>query len=102
MKICLLNDSFAPIIDGVVNVVMNYADHLIRDHEADVIVGTPRYPDTDYGGYPYRVVPYQSFDTTAIASGYRAGNPFSEKILDFCSICTKTSGNFMKNFLPEK
>ena len=79
MKICLLNDSFAPVIDGVVNVVMNYADHLIRDHEADVIVGTPRYPDADYGGYPYRVVPYRSFDTTAITSGYRAGNPFSEK-----------------------
>ena len=79
MKICLLNDSFAPVIDGVVNVVMNYADHLIRDHGAEVTVGTPRYPDADYGGYPYRVVPYQSFDTTAIASGYRAGNPFSEK-----------------------
>ena len=79
MKICLLNDSFAPVIDGVVNVVMNYADHLIRDHGAEVIVGTPRYPDADYGGYPYRVLPYQSFDTMAIASGYRAGNPFSEK-----------------------
>ena len=38
MKVCLLNDSFAPVIDGVVNVVMNYADHLIRDHGAEVIV----------------------------------------------------------------
>ena len=41
MKVCLLNDSFAPVIDGVVNVVMNYAEHLIRDHGAEVIVGTP-------------------------------------------------------------
>ncbi len=79
MKICLLNDSFAPVIDGVVNVVMNYADHLTRDHGAEVIVGTPRYPDAEYGGYPYAVVPYQSFDTTAITSGYRTGNPFSAK-----------------------
>ena len=79
MKICLLNDSFAPVIDGVVNVVMNYADCLIRDHGAEVIVGTPRYPDAAYGDYPYRVVPYQSFDTTAIMNGYRTGNPFSGK-----------------------
>ena len=79
MKICLLNDSFAPVIDGVVNVVMNYADHLIRDHGGEVVVGTPRYPDAAYGGYPYPVVPYQSFDTTAIMSGYRTGNPFSGK-----------------------
>ena len=79
MKICLLNDSFAPVIDGVVNVVMNYADHLIRDHGGEVVVGTPRYPDAAYGDYPYPVVPYQSFDTTAIMSGYRTGNPFSGK-----------------------
>ena len=58
MKVCLLNDSFAPVIDGVVNVVMNYADHLIRDHGAEVIVGTPQYPGADYSGYPYKVVPY--------------------------------------------
>ena len=79
MKVCLLNDSFAPVIDGVVNVVMNYADHLIRDHGAEVIVGTPQYPGADYSAYPYKVVPYQSFDTTAFASGYRAGNPFSSE-----------------------
>ena len=48
MKICLLNDSFAPVIDGVVNVVMNYANYLTTDHGAEVIVGTPRYPDADY------------------------------------------------------
>ncbi len=48
MNICLLNESFPPVIDGVANVVMNYADALIRDHSASVIVGTPRYPDADY------------------------------------------------------
>ena len=79
MRVCLLNDSFPPMIDGVVNVVMNYADYLMADHEADVIVGTPKYPDTDYSVYPYPVVPYQSFGTGSFASGYRAGNPFAEK-----------------------
>ena len=68
MKICLLNDSFAPVIDGVVNVVMNYANYLTTDHGAEVIVGTPRYPDTDYSVYPYRIVPYQSFNTAAVTN----------------------------------
>ena len=82
MKVCLLNDSFPPAIDGVVNVVLNYADHLHRDHGAEVAVGTPEYPDAHYEQYPYRVIPYPSVDTTAIMSGYRAGNPFSGKALE--------------------
>ena len=77
MRICLLNDSFPPVIDGVVNVVMNYAEYLQQDHGAKVIVGTPRYPDTDYSCYPYKVVAYHSFDTADITSGYRTGNPFA-------------------------
>lgn len=79
MNVCLLNDSFAPVLDGVVNVMMNYAKYLIRDHGSEVIVGTPRYPGADYSAFPYRVVPYQSFDTTAMTNGYRTGNPFAGK-----------------------
>ena len=79
MKVCLLNDSFPPVIDGVVNVVMNYANYLHQDHGCEVIVGTPHYPDTDYSSYPYRVVPYRSYNTTALASGYRTGDPFEER-----------------------
>ena len=82
MKVCLLNDSFPPAMDGVVNVVLNYADHLGRDHGAEVVVGTPAYPDAHYEQYPYRVVSYPSLDTTALTSGYRAGNPFSGKALE--------------------
>ena len=81
MKVCLLNDSFPPVIDGVANVVTNYGEYLVRSHGADVVVGTPRYPDADYGVYPYKVVPYQSFDTSALLSGYRVGNPFSAKYI---------------------
>ncbi|MBO4290628.1 MAG: glycosyltransferase, partial [Lachnospiraceae bacterium] len=81
MKVSLLNDSFPPVIDGVVNVVMNYAKIMTQELGAQVQVGTPRYPDADYSGYPYPVIPYQSFDTTGIVSGYRAGNPFEAKAI---------------------
>ena len=73
MEICLLNDSFPPLIDGVANTVMNYARILTEDIGANVIVGTPRYPDTDYTVYPYRVVDYPSLDTARITAGYRTG-----------------------------
>ena len=82
MNICLLNDSFPPVIDGVVNVVMNYADILRREHGASVIVGTPRYPDADYGRFAYPVVAYPSMDTAAVTNGYRAGYPFAKKALE--------------------
>ncbi len=73
MNICLLNDSFPPIIDGVANTVMNYARILTENAGSQVIVGTPRYPDTDYSVYPYKVVAYPSLDTARITSGYRTG-----------------------------
>lgn len=76
MNVCLLNDSFPPVIDGVANVVMNYARIMQEEGLADVTVATPGYPGVDYSGYPYQVVPYQSFNTARFANGYRAGNPF--------------------------
>ena len=87
MKVCLLNDSFPPVIDGVVNVLQNYANHLMDDYGAEVAVGTPKYPDADYDQYPYKVYPYKSFDTEAMANGYRTGNPFAgdavERLAEF-------------------
>lgn len=77
MKISLLNDSFPPVIDGVANVVMNYASILHNMEDNRVMVATPRYPNTNYYQYPYLVIPYQSFDTTQVIKGYRAGNPFA-------------------------
>ena len=79
MKVCLLNDAFPPVIDGVVNVMMNYADYMMRDYNAEIMVGTPEYPGTDYSSYPYKVVAYPSFDTTSVTNGYRAGNPLAGK-----------------------
>lgn len=82
MKVCLLNDSFPPVIDGVANVVMNYAKIMQEDKLAEVLVGTPQYPEVDYSCYPYRVIPYKSFDTTRIVKGYRAGNPLDIKEIE--------------------
>lgn len=75
MHVCLLNDSFPPVIDGVANVVVNYAKIMTDENLAQVLVGTPRYPNTDYEAYPYRVVPYQSVNTSKFVNGYRTGNP---------------------------
>ncbi len=109
MNVCLLNDSFPPVIDGVANVVMNYASIMTRDDLADVIVGTPEYPDADYDGYPYRVVPYQSFDTSGIVHGYRAGNPLAmraiRKMSDFapdiihthCPVASTVMARILRN-----
>ncbi len=77
MNICLLNDSFPPVIDGVANVVMNYGSVMTQVLGANVVVGTPKYPDASYEGYPYRVVAYPSLDTSDFISGYRTGNPLS-------------------------
>ena len=51
----------------------------MRDYNAEIMVGTPEYPGTDYSSYPYKVVAYPSFDTTAVTNGYRAGNPLAGK-----------------------
>ncbi|SDB06866.1 glycosyltransferase [Butyrivibrio sp. INlla16] len=82
MNICLLNDSFPPVIDGVANVVMNYGRILTKELGAGVVVGTPEYPGADYSGYPYKVVPYKSLDTTDFIKGYRTGNPLAMREIE--------------------
>ncbi len=82
MNVCLLNDSFPPVIDGVANTVMNYASILTERKLAEVVVATPRYPEADYSGYPYEVVPYASFSIGNMVEGYRAGNPMDIKALE--------------------
>ena len=52
--ICLLNDSFAPVIDGVANAVMYYAKNLSSDEESSVVI-TPDYPGADDSQFPYPV-----------------------------------------------
>ena len=77
-NICLLNDSFPPLIDGVANTVVNYATHLTKSGSSAVVM-TPYYPHTDDSSFPFPVIRYPSIDTTKLV-GYRAGAPFSTEI----------------------
>ena len=78
LHVCLLNDSFPPLIDGVANTVVNYATIIQRDLGKSM-VATPYYPDAE-DRYDFPVLRYRSVDTTKLV-GYRAGYPFSAKTL---------------------
>ena len=72
--ICLLNDSFPPMIDGVATAVFQYAQNITAAY-GQAVVATPDYPDAD-DRYPFPVVRYPSVNTTKMV-GYRTGLPFS-------------------------
>ena len=73
--ICLLNDSFPPIIDGVANAVVNYGKN-IEAHHGHAVVVTPAVPGAVDEGYDYPVIRYPSIDTRKLV-GYVTGYPFS-------------------------
>jgi len=77
-KICLLNDSFPPLIDGVATTVLNYAA-ILPHFGKQAVVATPDYPGIK-DQYPFPVVRYPSFNTTKLV-GYRAGYPFDPRSL---------------------
>lgn len=74
LTVCLLNDSFPPLIDGVANTVVNYAN-IIHGNLGRTVVAVPDFPGA-VDQYDYPVIRYPSIDTTKIV-GYRAGYPFS-------------------------
>ncbi len=74
MTVCLLNDSFPPLIDGVANTMLNYAN-IIHGQLGKAVVAVPDFPGA-VDNYDYPVIRYPSVDTTKIV-GYRAGYPFS-------------------------
>lgn len=78
-NICLTNDSFPPVIDGVANAVTNYARVIEKDYGSATVV-TPYYPDADDSVFPFEVVRYPSIDLTKLV-GYRAGNPLSAEVV---------------------
>ena len=75
LKVCLLNDSFPPIIDGVANAVVNYAE-IIKANGGTSLVVTPDNPDADDSGFDFPVYRYPGIDARKII-GYMAGYPFS-------------------------
>jgi len=79
LNICLLSDSFPPVLDGVANVVLNYA-HIIHSGIGSAVIVTPRYPGESYD-YPFPVVHYPSAKTPKTA-GYRTGLPYPGIIRD--------------------
>lgn len=80
LNVCLINDSFPPIIDGVANAVKNYAS-IISSDLGEATVVTPACEDADDGAFPFPIVRYPSIDMTK-KFGYPAGLPFSAKTLE--------------------
>ncbi|MDR2615675.1 MAG: glycosyltransferase [Oscillospiraceae bacterium] len=72
-RVCLLNDSFPPIIDGVANAVYNYASVIERLY-GGVIVSTPKTPGVK-DEHPFPVARYPSVNIKKIAH-CRTGVPF--------------------------
>ena len=75
LKVCLMNDSFPPLIDGVANTVMNYAK-VINENSGKAVVAVPFYPGADDSGFSYKIIRYPSLNTEKFID-YRAGFPFS-------------------------
>ncbi len=77
--VCLLNDSFPPLIDGVSNVVVNYARYVEKNHGHAMVV-TPKVPGADDSGYEFPVLRFPSIDTRQMM-GYVTGVPYSPEIV---------------------
>jgi 1,2-diacylglycerol 3-alpha-glucosyltransferase len=78
--ICLLNDSFPPLIDGVSNTIKNYA-RVLHEKGEDVMVICPDNPDKDDSVFDYDILRYHSVDARN-TTGFTLGMPFSPKIAD--------------------
>ncbi|RGZ00429.1 glycosyltransferase [Clostridium sp. AM58-1XD] len=73
--VCLMNDSFPPIIDGVANAVVNYCIYYQKNF-GSAVAAVPYHPDAVDEAFPFPVIRYRSYDTTRLVR-YRAGYPFS-------------------------
>ena len=76
--ICLLNDSFPPVIDGVSNCVVNYAKN-VKALGGNPLVATPAVEGADDGAFDFPVLRYPSIDTRK-KLGYVTGYPFSPAV----------------------
>ena len=79
-EICLLNDSFPPLIDGVSNAVVNYAN-ILRSSGVGACVVTPSNPDAEDDQFDFPVIRYPGLDLRK-SIGYTAGNPFYPPVLN--------------------
>ena len=79
LTVCLLNDSFPPLIDGVGNTVLNYA-RILPSFQTNGVVAVPEYKGV-VDDYPFPVIRYPSFNTVKLV-GYRTGYPFDTPTLN--------------------
>ena len=77
--VCLLNDSFPPLVDGVANTVKNYAQNLMSSPYHPLVI-TPAYAGAQDEDYPYPIVRYPSIPAQCF-EGYPAGVPFSPEVV---------------------
>lgn len=77
INVCLMNDSFPPVIDGVSNAVLNYA-RVIQNRFGNAIVVTPQHPEAE-DDYPFQVLRYPSIKAPKLQD-YRVGAPFSVSV----------------------
>ena len=80
LNVCLMNDSFPPVIDGVATTILNYAE-IINNGLGKATVVTPEYPGAK-DDFPFPVVRYTSMSITEKICSYRMGYPFSASKLD--------------------
>lgn len=80
LNVCLMNDSFPPVIDGVATAMLNYAE-IISGKLGSATVVTPDYPGVQ-DNFPFPVVRYKSMSITEKICSYRMGYPFSASKLD--------------------
>ena len=62
LNVCLMNDSFPPVIDGVATTILNYAE-IINNGLGKATVVTPEYPGAK-DDFPFPVVRYTSMSIT--------------------------------------
>jgi glycosyltransferase involved in cell wall biosynthesis len=75
-----MNDAFPPVIDGVSNAVLNYAE-IITNKYGKAAVATPRYPGA-VDNYSFPLIRYPSIGLNAKPlKSYRAGYPFDPAVL---------------------
>ena len=77
--ICLLSDSFPPVMDGVSNTVENYA-RVIHNNGIGLSVVVPEHPKADDSVFDYPVIRYPGMDMSD-KIGYVVGNPFDTPTL---------------------
>lgn len=76
LNVCLMNDSFPPVIDGVATTILNYAE-IINNGLGKATVVTPEYPGAK-DDFPFPVVRYTSMSITEKICSYRMGYPFPQ------------------------